>query len=483
MLRVEDILKATRGKIVSGGTRGFTGVSVDSRTIQEGDLFVALKGENFDGHDFLAAALRKGAGALVHCNALCARGAGEKADGLRSADYTGGKTIILVDDTLRALQDLARFLRKRFSGPVIGVVGSNGKTTTKELTASILGTRGKVHKTTGNLNNHIGMPLSLTRREEDAAAMVLEMGTNRPGDVRELCGIALPDIGVVTNIGYEHLEGFGSLEGVRDAELEILPYVKKLAVNADDRFLLEGVRAGYGGELLTFGIEARNADVAAGAVRLSDEGTRFTLRLGGEAVEVHSRLSGYFNVYNSLAAAAAAHAAGFHPEEIRRGLEAFGGVAMRFEVRNCRGVAVLNDSYNANPSSMAVSVRELVRRISARDESRTPGRAIAVLGDMLELGEYAVPSHRELGRKLSHEPVDAFIGVGPLMALAVEEFGERGIHTDTSREAGEVVVKMVREGDIVLIKGSRGMRMETVLAELEEGAPAEPGRPAAGKEE
>ncbi|MCC6346268.1 MAG: hypothetical protein IT388_03670, partial [Nitrospirales bacterium] len=199
--------------------------------------------------------------------------------------------------------------------------------------------------------------------------------------------------------------------------------------------------------------------------------------------EVHSRLSGYFNVYNSLAAAAAAHVAGFHPEEIRRGLEAFGGAKMRFEVRKCRGVTVLNDSYNANPSSMEASVRELVRRISPRGGNSAPGRAIAVLGDMLELGEYAVSSHRELGRKLSHEPVDIFIGVGPLMALAVEEFGERGVLTATSREAGEELAKRAREGDIVLIKGSRGMRMEAALAVLDEGVPAMPGRPSAGQRE
>ncbi|MBZ0158055.1 MAG: UDP-N-acetylmuramoyl-tripeptide--D-alanyl-D-alanine ligase [Alphaproteobacteria bacterium] len=473
MIRIEDIIEATGGKILSEGKRAFSGICIDSRTIQEGDLFVALKGERFDGHDFVADALRKGAGALLHCNAQCAMGGEEKDGGLRSADYTGGKTVVLVDDTLRALQDLARFLRKRFGGLVIGVVGSNGKTTTKELTASILGTRGPVHKTTGNLNNHIGMPLSLTRMEEGVAAMVLEMGTNRPGDVKELCGIALPDIGVITNIGYEHLEGFGSLEKVRDAEMEILPYVKKLVVNADDRFLLGGIGAGFAGERITFGIETRNADVSASDVRLSDEGVHFTLRVGREQVAIRSHLSGYFNVYNSLAAAAAAYAAGFRPEEIRRGLEAFEGVKMRFEIRRQRGVTILNDSYNANPSSMEVSVRELARRVSLRD--RASGRAIAVLGDMLELGDYAVPSHRELGRKLSQEPVDIFIGVGPLMALAVEEFGEKGMHRDTSREAGIELAKMVREGDIVLIKGSRGMRMERVLTALEEevGPPVE----------
>jgi UDP-N-acetylmuramoyl-tripeptide--D-alanyl-D-alanine ligase len=204
MLSIRDIIKATGGSIVIEGNAEFTGVSIDSRTIKSGELFIALKGDRFDGHDFLIDALMSGGGAVVNNLQFMAQGLSTK-----------DKTIVLVDNTLLALHNLARYMRKKFKGHVIGVVGSNGKTTTKELASSILGARLNILKTSGNLNNHIGMPLSITKMDKSTRIMVLEMGTNRPGDVDELCSIALPDIGVITNIGYEHLQGFGSLYKVR----------------------------------------------------------------------------------------------------------------------------------------------------------------------------------------------------------------------------------------------------------------------------
>lgn len=467
MLNIEDIIEATDGKVVAMGERLFSGVSIDSRTIRHGELFVALKGDRFDGHDFIAAALAAGSGALI--NAHCTI----------HSTQSGGKTIIAVDDTLHALQDLARYIRKRFKGPVIGIIGSNGKTTTKELVASILNTRLKVLKTPGNLNNHIGMPLSITRADADTRAMVLEMGTNRPGDIDELCRIALPDTAVVTNIGLEHLEGFGSLDKVRESELEITPYVERLVLNADDSFLMEGVtsrsRKGFDGELITFGIENPAADLAAADIALSDGGTRFSLETGADRITVNSKLAGRFNVYNSLAAAAAAHALGFSLQEIKTGLESCAGVSMRFEIRKEEGVTFLNDSYNANPSSMEESIKELVRRIEAPGHNgHKQRRAIAVLGDMLELGSYSADAHKKLGQWMSGLPVEVFIGVGPLMGLAVSEFGGRGIHAGTSEDAGTELKRIMREGDIVLIKGSRGMRMERVLS-VAGGEPARSG--------
>jgi UDP-N-acetylmuramoyl-tripeptide--D-alanyl-D-alanine ligase len=468
MIRFEDIREATGGTLLCGRERDFSGLSIDSRHIKNGELFVALKGERFDGHDFVADALKTAGGALVSSNTLCAAGGGDCNHGLRSADYAGDKSIILVHDTLQALQALAGFIRRNFAGPVIVVAGSNGKTTTKELLSCILSARMKILKTTGNLNNHIGMPLTIARIEEGTVAMVLEMGTNRPGDVDELCRIAPPDIAVITNIGYEHLEGFGSLEKVRDSELELLPYVKKLVVNADDLFLMGGISKAFTGELITFAIERGDADITAHEITLSDEGASFVLQAEGRRVTVRSRLPGRFNIYNSLAAAAAAHAMGSSLQDISAGLGSFEGVHMRFEIERHKGVTFLNDSYNANPSSMEESVKELVRRVQAGG-----GRAIVVLGDMLELGAFAADAHTNLGLRIAGLPVERAICVGPLMELTAAAAGAKGTHADSPAAAAAQLQSIMREGDNVLIKGSRGMRMEKVLAFFAGDGPGE----------
>lgn len=464
MLSARQILEDTGGAIMSAGEAFplttaqlaadvfFPAISIDSRTIGQGELFLALKGDRFDGHDYVRDALRTGAGAIVSNEWM-----------YKSTIFWGGdKSVILVDDTLAALHALARSIRKRFIGRVISVVGSNGKTTTKELIASILGIKFKVLKTPGNLNNQIGMPLTITRVQDDTAIMVLEMGTNRPGDIDQLCAIGLPDTGVITNIGQEHLEGFGSLAAVRDSELELLPYVKKLIVNADDTFLMEGIENRFGGTIIPFGIEERTAEIRAEGIKLTDKTARFNLCTGRGNIAVESGLPGRFNIYNSLAAAAAAYAMDFDLGAIKKGLESFSGVPLRSEVRIRAGVVYINDAYNANPSSMEQAVTELVRRAKAGSGS---GRAIAVLGDMLELGSYSAEAHVKLGALLSGLRVDILIGAGPLMALAVEAFRGTAVAAADAKDAGRELKKIVREGDVVLVKGSRAMRMEDALEE------------------
>jgi UDP-N-acetylmuramoyl-tripeptide--D-alanyl-D-alanine ligase len=456
MLGIREILEATHGVLISEGTDKFSGVSIDSRTIKEGELFAALKGDRFDGHDFVGASLRICAGALV------------SRRWAENEIVPEGKTVIAVEDTLSALQDIARSIRLRFKGPVIAVVGSNGKTTTKELISTILGTGLNVLKTEGNLNNHVGMPLSMTKVSDKTDAMVLEMGTNRPGDVDLLCRMASPDIAVVTNIGFEHIEGFGSLEAVRDAELEIIPYVSKVVLNGDDDFLAGGVSLKFKGPLITFGIDNNECDVTARDIIFTENGSEFVIDISGETIFIDSKLSGRFNIYNSLAACAAAHALGIDLDKIQRGLESFGGVGMRFEIRRVRGITYLYDVYNANPSSMKASILELSRIA----ETAGQGRTIAVLGDMLELGDYGIPAHEEIGRMLSDLGTDLFIGAGPLMAKAVSMFGmsgRPGIAKGSAEEAGLELASLVSEGDVVLIKGSRGMKMEKVM-EIAEGA-------------
>ncbi len=461
MLRLADILEATGGTLLSKGSAEFSAISIDSRTIKQGELFLAIKGDKFDGHDFVEHVLKNNEGALV---------SRKWADSSRELS---GKTVIGVDDTLKALHDLARFIRNKFRGPVIAVVGSNGKTTTKELISSVLGTRFKVLKTEGNLNNHIGMPLCIARADDSTEAMVLEMGTNRPGDVALLCSIASPEIGVITNIGFEHLEGFGSLEAVRDAELEILPHIKTVVLNGDDQFLLDGVRANFKGAVTTFGIENRDCNVKAQDIAISDSGVRFIVSFPTGSMTVDSRLSGRFNIYNSLASCAAAHILGFDIDKIKKGLEAFGGVRMRFEIRRLGGTTYLYDVYNANPSSVKASINELARMAmdSRRTEKSAKGRTIAVLGDMLELGAYAESAHDEVGTKLAELKVDCFIGVGPLMARAVSQFrkaGMSGIWKESAADAGRELANIIGKGDFVLIKGSRGMKMENVMEMIEE---------------
>jgi UDP-N-acetylmuramoyl-tripeptide--D-alanyl-D-alanine ligase len=302
---------------------------------------------------------------------------------------------------------------------------------------------------------------------------VLEMGASRPGDIRELCDIALPDYGIVTNIGPGHLEGFGSLEVVRDTKLEIASYVKILVFNGDDE-LLQGIISSHAGakrkNYVSYGIRKDSPVMAKnirtpGAEENRTGGIRFDLYLEGrKTVTIKLKVPGLFNVYNALAAAAMAHVLGIPEEVIKTGLEEFAGVPFRLEIKNMRGAVVISDMYNANPASMEEAVKELVR---IKDK-----RAIAVLGDMLELGSYAETAHKKLGGWLAELPVDIFIGVGPLMEAAISEFracahGSRVVlPSPDAGEAGKILNGLLAEGDTVLIKGSRGMNMERILEEI-----------------
>ncbi|SPQ01520.1 UDP-N-acetylmuramoyl-tripeptide--D-alanyl-D-alanine ligase [Candidatus Sulfobium mesophilum] len=446
LLLLDDIVKATGGKVLHADKEEFSGLSIDSRTIGDGELFVALRGERFDGHNFLCDALKRGAGAIV-----------DREPG----GVFEGRTLVYVSDTLRSLQDIARQMRISRDVQVVGVTGTNGKTTTKELIASVLGQRHKVLKTSGNLNNHIGVPLCISRMHGDETVMVIEMGSNAEGDIRLLCDIARPDIAVVTNVGPAHLEGFGSLEMVRKTDLEILEYVKTVSVNADDLFLLEGVK-GFRGKTVTYGIRNKS-DVSAKDVELHEKGARFTICFpDDEKLTVDLMISGIVNVYNALAAASVAFELGMEKDQIRSGLASFLGVPMRLEVKELSGALVISDVYNANPASMEEAVKELIR-LKRR-------RAIAVLGDMLELGSYSESAHRELVGALSPRGVDILIAVGEQMKRASSEFGGMRHEAEDAGTAGSILSRIMTEGDTVLIKGSRGMRMETVLAGITEAA-------------
>ncbi len=440
ILNIEDIIKATNGKVIQREVDSFIGISIDSRTIKEGELFIALKGIRFDGHDFIKEALSRGSGALISTNLQ---------------KPIEGKTIIYVHDTLKALQDIAHFIRVRKDIPVIAITGSNGKTTTKELIYTILSNKYRVLKNRGNLNNHIGLPLSLVDLKEEDEIAVLEMGASRPGDIKELCEIARPKYGVLTNIGKAHLEGFKDLKTIRKTKLELLEFVDVAVVNADDSFLLEGIfESGFKGKLVKYGIEV-DSEVSAKDIRLLKNGSIFTLHIEKEAIEINPKISGIFNIYNILAAVSISHILNIDLQSIKSAVESFGGVPTRLENREIDGVKFICDFYNANPTSMECAVRELTRVAN--------GRKIAVLGDMLELGSYTEEEHRELGRLLSELPIDILIAVGPYMSFAASEFKKTVYRLTNADEAAKILKEICKKGDTVLIKGSRGMKMERVL--------------------
>ncbi|MEC4684650.1 MAG: UDP-N-acetylmuramoyl-tripeptide--D-alanyl-D-alanine ligase [Nitrospirota bacterium] len=436
-----EILEATSGRLILRGADAFSGVSIDSRTIKDGELFVALQGERFDGHLFVDEALKKGVGAIVSYPPVVPR----------------GRSIIHVNNTLRALQRIARYRRMSRQVSVIGVTGTNGKTTTKEMITVVLNGRYKVLSSRGNLNNQIGLPLCLTDLDDHDMA-VLEMGATKAGDIRELSDIARPDIGVITNIGPAHLEGFGSLETVRDTKYEILDFAKTAVLNIDDPIISE--RPGQCSRVVTFGLK-EGADVRADDIVYEEGGLSFRVHLKeGGSSDIRLRVLGLFNVYNALAAVAVCRILNVPISNISSSLSEFGGVPMRLELKELKGALVISDLYNANPASMEEAVKELVRL--------RRGRAVAVLGDMLELGSYGEQAHRKLGRWLATLNVDVLIAVGDLMSYTCEEFSAgngnlKALHARDPREAREILLGMVGKEDTVLIKGSRGMRLEGVL--------------------
>jgi UDP-N-acetylmuramoyl-tripeptide--D-alanyl-D-alanine ligase len=441
MLTVTDIIAATGGEVVRMISDSFGGISIDSRNTSEGELFVALRGSRFDGHDFLGEALRNADGAIVS---------------IQTGDFPEDKTIIHVKDTLRALQDIARFMRLKRGIPVVGITGSNGKTTTKEITAAVLSATYRVLKNTGNLNNSIGLPLSLTKISGEDEVVVLEMGASAAGEIKELCDIAVPNYGVLTNVSPSHLEGFGDLATVRKTKLEILDTVNIAIVNADDLFMMEGIcESGFKGMLVRYGIR-NQAEISASEIRLHEKGSSFILRTPeGKPMEISPKISGIFNVYNVLAAAAVGYLFHVDPADMKKSVDSFEGVPMRLEFRDWEGAKVISDVYNANPASMEEALKELVRTRKKR--------AIAVLGDMLELGSYEEEAHRKIGRLLSELAVEIFIAVGPRMAFAASEFKGVTYTLPSASEAGRLLRELREDGDTILIKGSRGMHMEKVL--------------------
>jgi UDP-N-acetylmuramoyl-tripeptide--D-alanyl-D-alanine ligase len=418
------------------------GWSIDSRTIARGDCFFALRGPVFDGHDFVASVFERGAAVAI-------------------VDHETGVSGLqmVVPDTTVALQTLGRRARQLWGGTVVGVTGSAGKTTTKDTIASLLSTTYPTGRNMGNLNNHLGLPLSILRLPDDCKVAVLEMGMNHEGEIRELCAIAQPQIGVVTNVGWAHTENFADgIEGIARAKSELiesLPREGAAVLNADDE-RVRGFAKLHAGPSVLFGF-AEAADVRAENVILTPEGARFRT-LG---VDFESPLAGRHGVSNVLAGIAVAHVMGIAPEKLREAVKTLSPGKMRGERSVRKGITIINDCYNANPEAMR-SMLELLRDTPAT-------RRIAVLGEMLELGREAGPLHRNIGKFVAEQGIHAVIGIrgaGRWMvdgAIAAGLSSGAALFFDTPEEAGEFLKDYLKSGDAVLFKGSRGVHVERAL--------------------
>jgi UDP-N-acetylmuramoyl-tripeptide--D-alanyl-D-alanine ligase len=442
MMRLSVIALWTRGRLL-GADVDVTGVAIDTRKLKHGDLFVAIKGERVDGHDYLAEAMARGAVA-----ALVTR----KVDSALPQ--------VVVDDTGLALGDLASAVRAQSNVRVIGITGSNGKTTVKTLAASILSRHGRIHVNAGNYNNELGLPLTLLSMPQDTQFAVLEMGAGKPGDIAYLAAIARPDIGLVNTIAPAHLERMGSVEGVAETKgalYQALPADGVAIINADDAFA--SFFAGLAGtrRQLRFGLDHK-ADVGADILEQRVDGSRFVLSTPHGDAEVMLPLAGRHNIANALAAASIALALDVPLDTIVAGLEQVPGVAGRLQLEYMPGQwTMIDDSYNANPGSVGAAIDTL---------ALADGERWLVLGDMAELGENAASLHAGIGERARQRGIDRLFAVGPLSAAAVKAFGNRGEHFADKATLVAALKQHMHGGVTCLVKGSRSAGMDQVVAAL-----------------
>lgn len=455
-LDINDIVKATGAKVMQEGTvREIEGVSTDTRTLKKGDLFIAIKGPHFDGHEFVQEAVEKGACGVV----------------VNDIPLTKGREWILqVADTVHALGDIAGLWRKKLNCTVIAVTGSNGKSTTKEMIASALSATRKVIKTEGNFNNLIGLPLQVLCIEADHEVAVLEMGMNAPGEIARLAEIANPDIGLITNVNPAHLEKLHTIENVAKAKGELFKAMRHdgtVIINSEDIWV-KRLGDEYLGKKVTFGMQ-NDCDVRFGRLimeELSEAQVAFYAK--GREYAMHLPVPGTHNVMNALSAIAVGTALGVSVTTMIPCLESFKPIKMRMErIQLLNGVQLINDCYNANPSSMLAALRTV-------GAAKKAGRFIAVLGEMLELGDAAATRHKELGMNAVANKVSKLFAIGEHAEKIAEGAKEKGLNAVNVVVANSVeelcgyLLKEVSTGDCVLVKGSRGMKMERVVEFLKD---------------
>ena len=455
-MKIKDILKVTNGKMLVGNEElTCENFSKDTRTIQKGDIYIGLKGENFDGNQFWKQALESGAEAVIVQDV--------KISPIEMEKYSN-KTIVKVEDTLKALYEIAKYKRSLYDIPVVAITGSVGKTSTKDIIASVVATKYKTLKTQGNNNNNIGLPLTILKLR-DHEALVIEMGMNHFGEISLLTDIAKPTLAVITNIGTSHIGNLGSRENILKAKLEILEGMRipKVIVNNDNDLLHNWYNENNKKiEIHTFGIET-DSEVMAEDIKMQEESSEFTAIEDYKKVKINVPVGGKHFVYNALCAIAVGKMLDISTEQIRQGIESFELTKKRMDIKKLEnGAIIINDAYNASYESMKVSLEFLAKH--------TGERKIAVLGDMFELGKYTEELHRKVGKEVAKNNIDVLICAGENAKYIIEEAQKNSkIKTYFMHNNEEIVEKLSQEsknGDVILVKASNGMKFFEICQKL-----------------
>ena len=456
----KEILAAVKGRLVSGDPHArFSGFNSDSRSTVRGELFWALKGDRFDGHDFVSRTVLRGASGVV------------VQEGFQvSLENPSPTVIIAVNDTLRALGDLAAWWRRQHATKVVALTGSSGKTTTKEMTAAILQMGGETLKNPGNHNNLIGLPVTLLKLEKTHQRAVLEMGMNHKGEIARLTEIANPDVAAILNVGTAHLEGLGNIDGVAEAKTEMMEKLSpeaKIVLNGDDKVLMKHA-ARFNRDVITFGLAEGNNIRGTHIKNRGSDGMGFDLTFDGNTWPVNLGVSGTHNVKNALAAAAIGLCLNEPPEQIVKGLGVFQGIKGRFQsIPLEKNILLIDDTYNANPSALKAALDSAVPLVQKE------GRFIVGLGDMLELGEAAVSAHREAGGRVAASGASWFFAMGSHAndmkkgAIAEGMPSNRIIIAETHDDLTTRMIQEIEPRDTIFLKGSRMMQFEKISEGLQ----------------
>lgn len=459
-LNIEQIAKAVNGKLMQGeGKEEIQGISIDSRKVKQGDLFFCLIGENHDGHTFIEQVLAQGCRGLIVSHPVNVSAFGKEA---------GTVSVILVEDTEKALQDLSRYYLSLCNVKKVAVTGSTGKTTTKEMLYWILSEKYKTARTLGNFNNHIGLPLTIFTLDKETEAAVFEMGMSEFGEIDLLADLVRPEVALIINIGTSHMESLGSRENILRAKMEIVNYFDSahcLVANEDLAFLSrENIAGDY--QLITVGDTGRSQFILSGIEERGADGISFSLEHEGEMTRFHLAIPGRHNAYNGALAVAAASCLGISPEQAARGLAKMEEITdKRLSIKGKNGIRIIDDTYNASPDSMKAALDVLV--------SSRGIRKIAILGDMFELGEQEQAFHEEVGKYAGACGLDLLIAVGDkssqLAAGGISVLGEKKVlHYATKELLIKDIGSIISSGDVVLIKGSRGMEMDQIVKKIME---------------
>jgi len=449
----KEIIEETRLGELKNFYRYATGASIDTRILKKGDIFFALVGENTDGHNFISDAFENGASLCVVSKLWFEK----NKDRFKSMPFW------IVDDPLKAMQTLSKFYLKRFDIPRLAITGTAGKTTCRKFIFTVLSTKYNVHTTIGNYNNHIGMPLSILSLNRNHQISIVEIGTNKPGEIAYLCDILKPTHGLITNIGYGHIEFFGSKKGVAEEKgslFKILPESGIAYVNMDDPYI---VRIDTSAKKITYGIKRKKCDYHATILEFDNFG-RATIKLNSHIIKIAT--PGRFSVYNALTAYTVAKSFTIEDEAIIEALSKLEPDPQRFNITDFNGIKIIDDTYNANPDSTSASIETL-------NLMNTGGKKIFIFGDMLELGKHSIKAHKSIGTQISRSNIDEFYCTGNLAYhsyLRAKELGfKKAYHYENKIELANAVIKNIKKGDLILIKGSRGSKMEEIIEYIMKG--------------